>query len=106
MAALSFLLSTEARDGRLARVSSYAAQVEADALDIDALRFVVHADMGAGEFVEYDAEDEAHAEALALSSLAHFGAVSCAVRKVLKDGRIGKPLRFYDFRDLMEDEDA
>jgi hypothetical protein len=90
---LSDFFSHEARLGRKSRLDQYNAANEE-------FNFVVHAecytDHQGHHYVELDAESGVHAFDLAKSWCKDFGAVSCAVRSVRKDGSLSKPLRYFN----------
>lgn len=100
---LAFLLSVEAAEGRRQRGCSYREDKTGDLSD---LAYVAHVELPGGWFEEMDAEDASHARAHAMSWLRHFGAVSVAVRRVFDDGKVGKPVCIYDWRDTPEGEAA
>lgn len=98
---LSFLLSSDAAKGRDARRSQYLDGMG----DLSDLSYVLHVEKTEG-FVEMDAEDRGHADALAHNILNTWADVrSIALRAVKLSGRLSNPLRIYDFRDV-EVEDA
>ena len=78
---LSFLLSSEAAQGRMAeRKPAFVVHVE------------VHSDMDvADRFVELDADDLGHADDLSQTWVRTMGNASAAIRRVMHDGTLMRP---------------
>lgn len=84
MAALSFLLSSDAAAQRMIERKP---------------RFVVHAEARGGEFSELDAECAQHAHNIASAWTQNGLADSAAVRRVFHDGSLGQPIRIWSVAD-------
>ncbi len=92
--------SQAAYDGRVARREAYQAS-PADDGNLNDLRYVCMIELVTeGDWVELDAEDRDHANALAQSVIDHWRNVNTvAIRRVWHNGSVSGPLRILDFRD-------
>ncbi len=93
---MTFLLSHDAKAGRVQRINGYAAvgQVKPS--------HVVHVETSSHEFIELDADDANHAKRLVEAWIKTMGKLTARYHFVKTDGTLALGSRIYDFRDFQD----
>jgi hypothetical protein len=93
---IQFLFTLEAAKGRLSRIAGYRK------LSMVVPTHVVHVETSSHQFIELDADDNAHALRLVEAWIKTMGKMTARVHEIDLDGLLRNPSKIYDFQDFVD----